>query len=75
MAHAILAACQGQTIPTILTPVDEPSIIDLAMHEIGQSTANAIRQRMGFFLVSNPYTDYDTGSQLNLYLASGRQFG
>ena len=30
---------------------------------------------MGFFLVSNPYTEYETGSQLNLYLASSRQFG
>jgi hypothetical protein len=71
---AILITCQGRPSLTILKPVVEPFIIDLAKHEIDQSTVDASRQRMVFFLVSNPYTEYDTGSQLNLYLSSSRQF-
>ena len=42
--------------------------------EIDQSTADSIRQSMGLFLRSNPYTEYETGSQLLLYLVSSGEF-
>jgi hypothetical protein len=38
--------------------------------EIDQPTADSIRQRMNLFLKPNPYTEYESGSQLLLYLVS-----
>ncbi len=72
----LLAACQSQPTPTVSPhPTIEPSIAGLEFPQISQATADAIRQDMGLFLKSNPYTEYDAGSQLLLYLVSSGQFG
>ena len=56
-------------------PAVEPSITGLAVPEIDQPTADAIRQNMAMFLKSNPYTEYEAGNQLLLYLVSSGEFG
>jgi hypothetical protein len=42
--------------------------------EIDQPTADSIRQHISLFLKSNPYTEYESGSQLLLYLVSSGEF-
>jgi hypothetical protein len=71
----LLTACQGASTPTVKPPVIEPSIIGLAAPNIDQPTGDAIRQNMAMFLKSNPYTEYEAGSQLLLYLVSSGQLG
>ena len=46
----VLAACQQQSTPALEPPVVEPSIAGLAIPEIDQPTADAIRQNMAMFL-------------------------
>lgn len=72
---AVLAACQRQSTSTPEPPVGEPSIAGLVTPEIDQSTADAIRQNMAIFLKPNPYTEFETGNQLLLYLVSSGEFG
>jgi len=55
--------------------VVDPSITGLTVPEIDQATADAIRQNMTMFLKSTPYTEFEAGSQLLLYLASSGEFG
>jgi hypothetical protein len=75
IAIAFLTACEGRSTPTASPPVFEPSITGLAAPEIDEPSADAIRQSMGLFLNSNPYTEYEDGSQLLMYLVSSGQFG
>lgn len=75
IALVLLVACQEQPTPTPVIPTVEPSIIGLAAPEIDQTTADAIRQNMAMFLKSNPYTEFEAGNQLLLYLASSGEFG
>ena len=72
---AVLAACQRQSTSTPEPPVVKPSITGLTVPKIDQPTADAIRQNMAMFLKSNPYTEFEAGSQLLLYLASSGEFG
>lgn len=72
---AALAACQQQSTPTPTVPAVEPSITGLTVPEIDQATADAIRQNMAMFLKSTPYTEFEAGNQLLLYLASSGEFG
>jgi hypothetical protein len=74
IALVLLAACQGKSTPTVTPPVIEPSITGLAALEIDQPTADVIRQNMAMFLKSNPYTEFETGNQLLLYLVSSGEF-
>jgi hypothetical protein len=69
-----LTSCTSQTTQTISLPGIKPSISGLVIHEVDQPTAERIRQHMGPFLESNPYTEYKTGSQLLLYLVSSGEF-
>ncbi len=69
-----LAACQQQPTPTPTAFVVEPSITGLTVPKIDQPTANAIRQNMALFLKSNPYTEFEAGNQLLLYLVSSGVF-
>lgn len=71
----LMVACQEQPTPTPVLPTVEPSITGLVVPDIDQSTADAIRQNMAMFLHSNPYTEFDAGNQLLLYLASTGEFG
>ena len=71
----LLVACQEQPTPTPALPTVEPSITGLTAPKIDQSTADAIRQNMAMFLKSNPYTEFEVGNQLLLYLVSSGQFG
>jgi len=71
----VLAACQQQSTPTPTATVVEPFITGLTVPEIDQATADAIRQNMALFLKSNPYTEFEAGNQLLLYLASTGEFG
>jgi len=75
IALVLLAACQRQTTPTAIIPVVEPSITGLAVPEIDQPTADALRQNMALFLKSNPYTEFEAGNQLLMYLVSSGEFG
>lgn len=70
-----LAACQGQPTPTAALPAIEQSITGLATPEIDQPTTDAIRQNMAMFLKSNPYTEFEAGNQLLMYLVSSGEFG
>lgn len=72
---AVLAACQQQSTPPPTTRAVEPSITGLTVPEIDQTTADGIRQNMAMFLKSNPYTEFEAGNQLLLYLASSGDFG
>ena len=74
IALTLLIACQGQSTPTAILPVVEPSITGLSAPGVDQRTADAIRQRMSLFLKSNPFTEYEDGSQLLLYLVSSGKF-
>ena len=74
IATIFLGACQGQSVPSTMVPVVEPSITGLEALEVDQPTADAIRQRLGPYLRSNPYTQYESGSQLLLYLVSSGEF-
>ncbi|MFZ0534502.1 MAG: DnaB-like helicase C-terminal domain-containing protein [Anaerolineales bacterium] len=74
IALTLLIACQGQSTPTAIMPVVEPSITGLSAPGVDQLTADAIRQRMALFLKSNPFTEYEAGSQLLLYLVSSGEF-
>ena len=65
-----LSACQRQSISTTDLPIIKPSITGLKALEIDQSTVDSIRQSMGLFLRTTPYTEYEAGSQLLLYLVS-----
>ena len=71
----VLSGCQSQSTSTTMLPLIKPSITGLNSLEIDQTTADSIRQSMGLFLKSNPYTEYETGSQLLLYLVSSGEFG
>ena len=75
IALVSLVACQEQPTPTPAIPTVEPSITGLAIKEIDQPTANAIRQNMAMFLKSNPYTEFEAGNQLLMYLVSSGEFG
>jgi hypothetical protein len=75
IALVLLVACQEQPTPTPVIPAVEPSITGLVAPEIDQSTADSIRQNMAMFLKSNPYTEYEAGSQLLMYLVSSGEFG
>lgn len=75
IALVLLVACQEQPTPTPAIPTVEPSIVGLAASEIDQPTADAIRQNMAMFLKSTPYTEFEAGNQLLLYLASSGEFG
>lgn len=75
IALVLLVACQEQPTPTPALPTVEPSITGLVAPEIDQSTADAIRQNMALFLKSNPYTEFEAGNQMLLYLASSGEFG
>ena len=66
----VLGACQRQSISTTNLPIIKPSITGLKALELDKSAADSIRQSMGLFLRSNPYTEYEAGSQLLLYLVS-----
>jgi hypothetical protein len=74
IALTLLIACQGQSTPSVIMPVVEPSITGLSAPGVDQLTADAIRQRMALFLKSNPFTEYEAGSQLLLYLVSSGEF-
>lgn len=50
IALVLLVACQEQPTPTPAIPAVEPSITGLAVPEIDQATADAIRQNMALFL-------------------------
>lgn len=75
IALVLLAACQGKSTPTVTPLVIEPSITGLVTPEIDQPTADALRQNLALFLKSNPYTEFEAGSQLLLYLVSSGEFG
>jgi hypothetical protein len=69
-----LTACQGRSIPITMPPMATPSITGLDALEVDPLPAESIRQRMGVFLRSNPYTQFESGSQLLLYLVSSGEF-
>ena len=71
----VLTACQKQSTSTPMLTMIKPSITGLKALEIDQPTADSIRQSMGLFLRSTPYTEYEAGSQLLLYLVSSGEFG
>lgn len=71
----LLVACQEQPTPIPALPMVEPSITGLVVPDIDQPTADAIRQNMAIFLKSNPYTEFETGNQLLLYLVPTGEFG
>ena len=71
---AVLTACQSQSMSTPMLPVIKPSITGLNTVEIDQPTADSIRQHMRLFLKSTPYTEYETGNQLLIYLVSSGKF-
>ncbi|MBN1451908.1 MAG: hypothetical protein JW963_12910 [Anaerolineales bacterium] len=75
IALIFLVSCQEQPTLTPALPTVEPSITGLAALEVDQSTSDAIRQNMAMFLKSNPYTEFEAGNQLLLYLASSGEFG
>ena len=70
----VLNGCQRQSISPTIPPVINPSITGLTPLEIDQPTADNIHQSMGLFLRSTPYTEYEAGSQLLLYLVSSGEF-
>jgi hypothetical protein len=72
---ALLAACRGQPVPTTLPPRIEPSIVGFEVKQVDPTTSQEVRQRMGIFLASNPYTQFKSGGQLLLYLVSSGEFG
>jgi hypothetical protein len=72
---ALLTACRGQPVPTTLPPRIEPSIAGLEVKQVDPTTSQEIRQRMGIFLSSNPYTQFKSVGQLLLYLVSSGEFG
>ena len=74
IATTFLSACQGQSLSSPMVPVVKPSITGLAAQKVDQPTTDAIRQRLGPYLRSNPYTQYESGSQLLLYLVSSGEF-
>jgi hypothetical protein len=69
-----LAACQRQSLVTPMPPVIKPSITGLSAPEIDKPTTDAIRQYIGPYLKSNPYTESDASSQFLLYLVSSGEF-
>ncbi|MBN1452916.1 MAG: hypothetical protein JW963_17995, partial [Anaerolineales bacterium] len=71
----VLAACQQQSTATPKVLDVEPSITRLVVPKIDQPTANAIRQNMAMFLKTEPYPEYNAGSQLLRYLVSSGEFG
>ncbi len=75
IALVLLAACQEQPIPLPAIPTVTPAITGLVAPEIDQPTEDAVRQHLVPFLKSNPYTEYEAGSQLLLYLVSSGEFG
>jgi hypothetical protein len=72
---AFLAACKGQSISSPIPPAVTPSITGLKALQVDQATADAIRQHLGLYLRSTPYTQFESGSQLLLYLVSSGEFG
>jgi hypothetical protein len=71
----VMAACQQPSTPTPTASTVELSITGLTVPEIDQPTADAIRRNMALFLKSNPYTKFEAGNQLLLYLVSTGEFG
>jgi hypothetical protein len=69
-----LTACQEQALSATAPPVVTPSIQGLSGLEVDPSTTQSIRERMGIFLRTNPYTPFESGSQLLLYLVSSGKF-
>jgi len=74
ITFAFLTACRRQSMSTTMLTVIKPSITGLAAQEIDQPTADSIRQYISPFLESNSYTEYESGSQLLLYLVSTGDF-
>ncbi len=74
IALVLLAACLKESEPTAALPVIEPSITGLAAPEIDRTSVDAIRQNLVPYLKSNPYTEYEAGNQLLLYLVSSGEF-
>jgi hypothetical protein len=72
---ALLVACQGQPISTALPPQVTASISGVEVKQVDPDTSQEIRQRMGIFLSSNPYTQFKSVGQLLLYLVSSGEFG
>jgi hypothetical protein len=70
----LLTACKSQPISSPTSPGIKQSITGLASSEVDQATADAIRQHMGMYLRSIPYTQFESGSQLLLYLVSSGEF-
>jgi len=75
IALVLLVACQEQPTPIPPLPTVEPSITGLVVPDVDQATTDAIRQNMALFLKSNPYTEFEAGNQLLLYLVSSGEFG
>jgi hypothetical protein len=71
---ALLAACQGQPATTPLPPQITASITGLEVKQVDPDTSQEIRQRMGIFLSANPYSHFESGGQLLLYLVSSGEF-
>jgi hypothetical protein len=71
---AFLSACKNESMTATRQPMSKPSVTGLTSVEIDQPSAVLIRQHMGMFLNSNPYTEYAAGSQLLIYLVSSGAF-
>ena len=71
---AFMSSCQGQTTPSITPSGIKPSISGLTTLEIDEPTTDRIRQYISPFLESNPYSEYEAGNQLLLYLVSSGEF-
>jgi hypothetical protein len=70
----ILTACQKDPISPSMQPGLTPSVSGLASIEIDDNSRELIREHLGVFLDSKPYTEYETGGQLLTYLVSSGEF-
>jgi hypothetical protein len=69
-----LVACQAEAPSAKAPPKVTPSITGLSGLEADPTTTQSIRERMGIFLRVNPFTPFDSGDQLLLYLVSSGEF-
>ncbi len=72
---SLLSACRIDPTPTIARPEAEPHISGLKTIEVDQATADSVRRHIGPYAQSNPYHEFENGSQLLLYLVSSGEFG
>jgi len=72
---SLLAACRAGPSATALPTATTPSITGLQACQVDTETSRVIQQGMGMFLASNPYTQFEAGGQLLLYLVSSGEFG